>query len=244
MTPTTESKSQQVAPAKPCPFCNASLLYSTVTNFRQHPSNYCVLAGMTLKLDHLDQWNTRAPCVVAQAAPEPLRGEKSESAPVPQDDPFAGYVAVDPMRAAVAEHAATHTFHSSVPPGAGVGDEKYCPNCVSPFKCNGPHIGKSPEHGYETPSPSAERAPVAWLTEDDHSIGLVDSSYPDAFPVYRAPPPDAGTAAPVGVTEEMVKAAQLKLWSLQGGQPVADPRDMRAALEAALLTSRAHGEGK
>ena len=39
-----------------------------------------------------------------------------------------------------------------------------------------------------------EAKAVAWLTEDDHSIGLVDSSYPDAFPVYRTPqPPPAPT---------------------------------------------------
>lgn len=47
------------------------------------------------------------------------------------------------------------------------------------------------------------------------------------------------------VTEAMVKAAQLKLWSLQGNQPVTDPRDMRAALEAAIrAVVPAQGEKK
>jgi len=31
-------------------------------------------------------------------------------------------------------------------------DDDMCPNCISPWKCNGPHIGARPAHGYEEAS--------------------------------------------------------------------------------------------
>lgn len=32
--------------------------------------------------------------------------------------------------------------------------DELCPNCCSPFKCNGPHVGEAPEHGYEDLQPT------------------------------------------------------------------------------------------
>lgn len=113
-----------------------------------------------------------------------------------------------------------------------------------------------------TPPPSAERAPVAWvplakLLREVAAYAPKTAMYDDRFTVhqivavalkaYSAPPPDAGTAAPVVVTDAMVSEAMMAYQATLGQQPGGiifgdSSRCMRAALEAALLTSRAPGE--
>jgi hypothetical protein len=69
---------------------------------------------------------------------------------------------------------------------------------------------------HPTPSPSAERAPVAgaWDLYDtvysaiesfvgDSDWGVADMAHVICRAIKAAPPPDAGTAAPVGVTEDI-----------------------------------------
>lgn len=40
-------------------------------------------------------------------------------------------------------------------------EEVMCPNCVTPWKCNGPHIGLAPGEDYEPPA-QASAVPYGW----------------------------------------------------------------------------------
>jgi hypothetical protein len=79
--------------------------------------------------------------------------------------------------------------------GVGDGNEYMCPNCVTPWKCNGPHIGDSPKHGYgdaDTPQHGgdavSDRAAqggmevLAWLHEDELPSGF---PYDELFPYSK-----------------------------------------------------------
>jgi len=62
---------------------------------------------------------------------------------------------IEALRAADdADATGVHT--ARIAPAEAKGDE--CPNCVSPWKCNGPHIGEAPDYGYDTPQPPAGEA--------------------------------------------------------------------------------------
>lgn len=55
---------------------------------------------------------------------------------------------------------------------AAPASEQECPNCVSPWKCNGPHIGLAPEHDYDDATPKPE--PGAGLADDAEVIGALN----------------------------------------------------------------------
>ena len=83
-----------------------------------------------------------------------------------------------------------------------------CPNCVSPWKCNGPHIGEAPSSGYEQGSEASE--PVAWMGRGTISFGPVFALPHEPRselcapwqPVYLHPPTAIDKGALVGLVEK------------------------------------------
>lgn len=114
---------------------------------------------------------------------------------------------------------------------AASSEPEMCPNCVTPWKCNGPH---------EFPAATSE-APVAWRyvrgmssyidqgpppTQEEY--GMFDS----ITPLYTHP---ASTTADAGVTEAMVETFEAKFLECARTRPDSTLRDdIRAALVAAL----------
>ena len=117
---------------------------------------------------------------------------------------------------------------------AASSEPEMCPNCVTPWKCNGPH---------EFPQAASSEAAVAFDAErferaPCYLCGYNGRGYyqPETHPCaakYHAHP--APTTADAGVTEAMVETFEAKFLECARTRPDSTLRDdIRAALEAAL----------
>jgi hypothetical protein len=62
-----------------------------------------------------------------------------------------------------------------------------CPNCVSPYKCNGPHIGTSPPTGYEDAGTPSEALPQPFAFYDTN-VGCCWSAAPNTRDTLKSYP--------------------------------------------------------
>lgn len=117
---------------------------------------------------------------------------------------------------------------------AASSEPEMCPNCVTPWKCNGPH---------EFPQAASSEAAVAWVhpyamrklkRRDEPFSAIASSEQRDSYtvPLYEHPAP---TTADAGVTEAMVETFEAKFLECARTRPDSTLRDdIRAALVAAL----------
>lgn len=128
------------------------------------------------------------------------------------------------------------------------GEDALCPNCLTPWKCNGPHL--------TAPEPLAQGA-VAWVTPEalnhlakQSGVAKVDAwncaSGSERVPLYASPqqaPNPPQPSASVGERARTVEVLQA-IGSAFDGIP--DPCEERAAIQSAIaaLTTAADGGGE
>ena len=151
---------------------------------------------------------------------------------------------VDAAKAACEAHWQAYVRTLLVPVDEA-NDPEMCPNCVTPWKCNGPH---------EFPAATSE-APVAWMraagVNPQFEPAVISATVKSIWlrvkparverytvPLYTHP---ASTNTDAGVTEAMVETFEAKFLECARTRPDSTLRDdIRAALVAAL--ARAGGK--